>query len=450
MMGIKMHAVVVLLSIAAIASCRSIDGEGSGRPCAFGDRMVKDCEIAATMAEKCLMMVCRDGTIVEEMVGGPMDTGCCLGFGNVLYSNGHQTEHCMPMTCKDSVWVPEESIPQCCAQCRVYSYSHYTTFDGHHYDWQGICNYTMVEQSHSTEGHGAAVFVEMDRVGKCATTNYHTTFRNDHLTIVNITKVSALDENMTMDVNGEMMTVPDQGVRFLVSTTGNRTVMVYRRNKCIFLLGSSMLTLVHCPMSLDIMAPRMLSGSLSGLCGAFNYDDMDDFTTPVGEVQPLEMFPEDFPEMWRAEAQTMPMCMQDGVSTSICNGTKGNKCLADSDALEEYKTTCQNVLQQYISMRPELYFYVASCVNDLCLAGQGDLGTVTSMTPDPIFAATTPAGMVEVILRNYITVAGQHFQYLQRMPPLSDLSACTAPVNTTSIPVVDDSSASHDSAGHAN
>ena len=126
--------------------------EGSRRPCAFGDRMVQDCEVATTMPEKCVTMVCRDGTIVEEMLGGPMETGCelliirfqtarhtgfvspnarhlycnftsmiyslspsgCLGIGNVLYSNGHQTEHCMPMTCKDSVWVPEETIPQCC------------------------------------------------------------------------------------------------------------------------------------------------------------------------------------------------------------------------------------------------------------------------------------------------------------------------------------------------
>ena len=56
---------------------------------------------------------------------------------------------------------------------------------------------------------------------------------------------------------------------------------------------------MYCPLSLDIMAPRMLSGSLSGICGTFNYDAMDDFTTPAGEVRPLDMFPEDFPEMWR-------------------------------------------------------------------------------------------------------------------------------------------------------
>ncbi|KAK8384033.1 hypothetical protein O3P69_016039 [Scylla paramamosain] len=430
-----MHVLFVVLATATVASCRSID-EGSRRPCAFGDKMLMDCEVAATVPEKCMMMVCRDGEIVEKMTGGPMDTGCCVGFDNVLYSNGHTTKHCIRVTCKDSVWVPEESIPQCCAHCRVYSYSHFATFDGHNYDWQGNCNYTLVEQSNATEGQRVAVFTEMDRMGTCATTFSHTTFRNDPDTIINITKGS---DGMTMDVNGEMVTVPEQGVQFLASTTGNNTVVTFQRtfrdNKCIVLLGSSLLTLVYCPLSLDVFAPRVLSGSLSGLCGAFNYDVMDDFTTPAGE-------------MWRAEAQTMPMCMQDGVSTSNCNGTQGNKCQGPAAVLEEYKTTCQDVLQEFISQRPELFFYVASCVNDLCLADQGNLGHITSMTPDPILTATSPTDIVQVILTNYIAMAGQHFQYLQMMPPLSDVSACTSASNTTSIPLVEDS-VFHGSDGHA-
>ena len=130
--------------------------------------------------------------------------------------------------------------------CRLYAYSHFTTFDGHHYDWQGICNYTLVQQSHATEGHGAAVYADMDRVGPCATTTYHITYRNDRSTILNLTKVPAPKENsdddMSMDVNGEMMTVPHQHVQFVLSDEGNRTAMVFRRDKCLYLLGSSMLT----------------------------------------------------------------------------------------------------------------------------------------------------------------------------------------------------------------
>lgn len=61
-------------------------------------------------------------------------------------------------------------------------------------------------------------------------------------------------------------------------------------------------------------------------------------------------------------------------------------------------------------------FLPASCVTDLCLAEQGDLGNTTSLTSDPILAATSVTDLVQVILSNYRTITGRHFMYLESLP----------------------------------
>lgn len=403
--------VIALLSIASVVAETDVAGR-----CMYGEEYFLDGEVIMSIPEKCMYQVCRDGVVEQQMVGGMMDTGCCIGFDNVMFPPGYRNDHCVPLLCFNSSWSVVQELNECCGVCRLYPYSHFVTFDSHHYDFHGICNYTLVTATSPLGEVGAAVYTEMDSVWECATAFTHITFRNDPDTIINITTPFTYE----IDVNGDMLTVPEEGSIFIKSSTGRNTVLAFRDGDCVALLGSSFFTLRICPLTLDIAAPQYLSNSLAGLCGVFNFNKTDDFTTPSGETLPLERFPIEYPELWTADAQTRPVCMEEGKVSAVCDGNLesssgalyGDKCLDDPANLQwqEYEQSCQQRLQEHIAMEQRLDFYVASCVTDLCLAHRG--GDSTTPIPD----------VVAHILAVYDNITLQHLHDL-RVTPMNDF--CT-------------------------
>lgn len=374
-----------------------------------------DGEVVMSIPEKCMYQVCRDGVIEQQMVGD-MDTGCCIGFDNEMVPPGYQTDHCLPVKCNSSNWIVVEEFRECCGRCQLYMYSHFVTFDSLHFDWHGFCNYTLVTETSVLGEPGAAVYTEMDRVGDCATAIGNTTFRNDPDTIITITNPYMFE----VDVNGDMLTVPEEGHIFIKSSTGINTVVAFRSGDCLVLYGSSLLTLRYCPLTLDILAPHNLSNSLAGLCGVFNYNDSDDFTPPSGEHDDgLDPYPVKYPEMWRSDSQTLPVCMQEEEVTGHCNATEvnreteettfvtlhGDKCQAESGIAKIYQRSCENLLLNRITNESRLEFYLVSCVTDLCLANRG-----------AIDSNTTVSDLFTFILTAYDSITWSHLNDLKITP----------------------------------
>ncbi|XP_050728960.1 IgGFc-binding protein-like [Eriocheir sinensis] len=424
--GMKM--LWVLAALVVLAECGQNYPQKS---CMFGKATVADGEVAMSVPEKCMSLVCQAGTVVEKMTGEINDTGCCLDGDNMMYPPSFRAPHCIPVTCTNGSWVPENFIDPCCGHCEIYGYSHFTTLDRYRYDWHGFCNYTLVSLAATDRAPSAAVFAEMKRVGPCATVFDSVTFHNDPHTIINLTRDANNKVSEQIDINGESMTVPRTGAHVVYSSAGRHNVLAFWQKDCLVLLGHTLITLRYCPFHMDIWIPRELSGDVDGICGHFNYNATDDFTAATGQILPLEPFPVNFPDMhWRAPDQRIAPCNDPMITTSMCNGTTGDKCLLSGEALQDFQRACMDSLTRLFPQQPRVVdYYLAPCVADLCLASQRDVNFTVSLS----------AFIVEV-LKMYRNITVQHYEDHRVTPVLMDPSMCfaTDDITTTSIPVVTD------------
>nr|AAO73308.1 ovary development-related protein [Eriocheir sinensis] len=248
--GMKM--LWVLAALVVVAECRHIEPQKS---CMFGQGTVADGEVAMSVPEKCMSLVCQAGTVVEEMTGEINDTGCCLDGDNIMYPPSFRAPHCIPVTCTNGSWIPENFIDPCCGRCEIYGYSHFTTLDRYRYDWHGFCNYTLVSLAATDRAPSAAVFAEMKRVGPCATVFDSVTFHNDPHTIINLTRDANNKVSEQIDINGEAMTVPRTGAHLVNSSAGRHNVLVFWQKDCLILLSRGHITLRYCPLHMDIWSP---------------------------------------------------------------------------------------------------------------------------------------------------------------------------------------------------
>lgn len=74
----------------------------------------------------------------------------------------------------------------------MYSVSHFLTYDGHHYTWNGVCNYTLTQQG-TNYNTDVGVFTDFERCWGCGTCPSHTIYRNDPHTLVKITTDALFD-----------------------------------------------------------------------------------------------------------------------------------------------------------------------------------------------------------------------------------------------------------------
>ncbi|XP_045117889.1 mucin-2-like isoform X2 [Portunus trituberculatus] len=345
--------------------------------CCYGDSIVMDGEVALTAPDCCLQVVCEGGKLVEKRLGQPGDGNCkyssgngCLGLDGQLYPPGFVTNQCFPLECKAGQWVPTGYINACCSQCSMYSASHFITYDNHHYDWNGVCNYTLTQQG-STFNPDMGVFIDLETCWGCGACPSKITFRNHPNELLVITTKYLFD----ILVNGEAFHVPAYGIHRVKTSYGNHDVFAWRRESCLVIVGSSMLSLQICYDRVDVWAHPSLAHSLHGLCGHYNFYIQDDFTDRSGQVLELASWPqESFSLSWRTNTQTDYECNQLYSSTDVCNGKKGPVCHVPESQRSQYRQTCQKEFLAVLNQHSDLYFYIDACVTDLCAVYQSGAG----------------------------------------------------------------------------
>ena len=89
--------------------------------------------------------VCVKGTVFnEETKECVKAVDCPCHHGGRSYKNGEKIkQECEDCVCKNSKWECTEKA--CRAQCRAYGDSHYTTFDGTNFKFQGACDYVFAQ-----------------------------------------------------------------------------------------------------------------------------------------------------------------------------------------------------------------------------------------------------------------------------------------------------------------
>ncbi|KAK4303757.1 hypothetical protein Pmani_024255 [Petrolisthes manimaculis] len=262
------------------------------RDCCWGDTTVPHQHIVLSLPWCCTLLTCYNGTIKPDVIG--RDATDCCEFDGVMYPNGGRlAAQCVSLECSRGQWIVKD-YDDCCAHCSVYNDPHFTTFDGHYYDFHGSCNYSLAQTDTSLSPH-TAVYSQFKPCFGHASCLDTVTFRENPHVIVTL-EPGVVD---SLKVNDELYIVATSGVHVVTTSSGPHPLLVWRDNDCLQILGVSKIMVTHCSNVVDIWTFPTHADNLDGLCGHFNYYVDDDLTSRDGQVTTLTHWPFAFPESWK-------------------------------------------------------------------------------------------------------------------------------------------------------
>ncbi|XP_072375034.1 kielin/chordin-like protein isoform X2 [Scyliorhinus torazame] len=277
--------------------------------------------------------------------------GCDLCHCN----NG--TVACQPKPCSPPVSCPAQSIlphpdGECCmgclpkpkprgASCTLFGKSHYMTFDGHFYDFNGTCAYLLAQDCESNRFNVVYQSKWSDSSPEPGT----------KALIVQI-------ENRTIELS----------YRSQVRVNNTDVELPYIDETDISIQHSGLYAILKLPEGLsitwdgksfvEIHVPESLQSRMCGLCGNFNGNSSDDFVLPGGEeaLSPIE-----FGNSWLTRLNKDTLCIVKDIEDP-CNGTT----LADNQSTN---STCSIIMgplfeAAHESVDPQPYY--RACLTDLC------------------------------------------------------------------------------------
>ncbi|XP_028281769.1 IgGFc-binding protein-like [Parambassis ranga] len=235
--------------------------------------------------------------------------------------------------------------------CTIVTGLHFTTFDGHHFDFRDSCTYSLVETNHNLTGVTPfRITISDASCYKRFSPSFTTT-----LSVYGLKVVVRKDEPGKVLVDGLYKPLPyfHQGGR----------LNVYRTPSSLIIQTDVGLQLiVYSTGTLTIILPSSYSSAVFGLCGNANSDPQDDEMMPDEELAQNTL---EFAHSWRAhEAElcrsSCPSRMKKYPS-EVQNLFQGNNfCGVLVNELGPF-ADCASAIS------PDPYFH--SCVEDFCSTG---------------------------------------------------------------------------------
>uniref|UniRef100_W5M7M8 IgGFc-binding protein-like n=1 Tax=Lepisosteus oculatus TaxID=7918 RepID=W5M7M8_LEPOC len=235
---------------------------------------------------------CQPGFLLSDGECVPLqDCGCAhesryYPSGATFYPRGDCTQRCSclagAVSCSAASCGPQETCkvlagvqachPRSYASCAVSGNSHYLTFDGVRYDFQGACGYTLAQVSGSAAAGLARFSVQLqkERAGAGG-------LAVPRSVAVSVYEVSvALEKSLPWQirVSGSVVPLPrPAGGKLRVSQVG----------KGIVLQADFGLTVTYdLQQTVSVTVPSTYSGQLVGACGNYNGRVDDEFALPSG------------------------------------------------------------------------------------------------------------------------------------------------------------------------
>uniref|UniRef100_A0A452H9E6 Uncharacterized protein n=1 Tax=Gopherus agassizii TaxID=38772 RepID=A0A452H9E6_9SAUR len=235
------------------------------------------CPPTCTFEKDCLgsNLHCLDGCYCPD--GLVMDNGTCISVSNcpciyhgkVLSAGSKIEQECSQCTCIGGVWNCTEH--DCPAECTIVGDSHFTTFDGRHYTFLGICQYILVK------GTGKDKFTITLQKAPCGQ-------NLDHGCIQSVTLVleDDMSKQVTLTRDGEVQTGPSQGFNFNGDIEIQNLSSLFVQLKTRFGLK---IQFAKDGERLYIQVNTSWKRRTLGLCGTFNGNLRDDFLSPAGMIE---------------------------------------------------------------------------------------------------------------------------------------------------------------------
>nr|XP_034995521.1 mucin-5AC-like [Zootoca vivipara] len=242
---------------------------------ATGAECQKSCQ---TLDMECYSTQCISGCMCPKELVSDGQGGCvaaeecpCI-HNEATYKPGDSIKvKCNTCTCKNRKW--ECSTEPCLATCSVYGDGHYITFDGKRYSFSGDCEYTLVQDHCGKNNSNAGTFRVITENIPCGTTG--TTCSKAIKVFMGTYELILADEKFEvvqrLSGGGEVpFKVRYMGIYMVIDTTAG-LVLLWDKKTSIF-----------------IKLNDEFKGQVCGLCGNYDGNDINDFTTRsqsvVGDV----------------------------------------------------------------------------------------------------------------------------------------------------------------------
>uniref|UniRef100_A0A3Q3AAE4 SCO-spondin n=1 Tax=Kryptolebias marmoratus TaxID=37003 RepID=A0A3Q3AAE4_KRYMA len=286
--------------------------------------------------------VCPLGTVLLGDRCVLPDECPCHHNGQLYYNNDTITKDCNTCVCRKRHWHCTQSI--CAGVCVATGDPHYVTYDGRCYSFLGDCQYVL---SRETSGlfSVTAENVPCGSTGVTCTKSVTLSLGN---TVIHLLRGKAVT------VNGMPVTLPKtySGSGLTVERVGLFVVLSSRLGVTLLWDGG---------MRVYLRLEVHLQGRVGGLCGNFDGDTENDFTTRQGII---ESTPELFGNSWKVS----PSC------PDVENQDLRDPCALNSHRVTWARKKCAVLTQElFLLCHTEVPFqqYYDWCVFDACGCDSG-------------------------------------------------------------------------------
>ncbi|XP_065689130.1 SCO-spondin-like [Patagioenas fasciata] len=250
------------------------------RACGVGQRF-SDC-VSSCPASCAAVGSAEDGPCHQDCAGGCEcapglyeDGGLCVPPSACPCHHRHQRyapgqtirQRCNQCTCQGGHWLCSQD--RCPGECTVLGGRHYITFDHRRFSFLGACAYTLVQD-----------FVE----GQLLITMEHEAC-DGHQPLGCLRSLSVSTRQTSARLRGTGEVVVDEREVTLPFTSADLNV---RQASSSFLLlqtfGAHVLWGLETPTAYITLQPAF-ANRVRGLCGTYNWNQQDEFTTPMGDVE---------------------------------------------------------------------------------------------------------------------------------------------------------------------
>ncbi|XP_012888811.1 PREDICTED: mucin-5AC [Dipodomys ordii] len=286
--------------------------------------------------------VCPDGLVADGDGGCVAVEDCPCVHNEATYRRGETIRvGCNTCTCESRKWQCTDE--PCLATCSVYGDGHYLTFDGQRYSFSGDCEYTLVQDHCSGNSSAQGTFRVVTENVPCGTTG--TTCSKAIKLFLGHYELKLSDgkvEVVQKEAGQEMpFSIRQVGV-YLVVETDVGLVLLWDRRTSIFL-------------RLD---PEF-KGRVCGLCGNFDDNAINDFTTRSQSVVGDAL---EFGNSWKFS----PSCPDALVPKDPCTANPYRKSWAQKQcSIINSKTFAAC----HAHVEPTKYY--EACVSDACACDAG-------------------------------------------------------------------------------
>uniref|UniRef100_I3NAQ5 Mucin-2 n=1 Tax=Ictidomys tridecemlineatus TaxID=43179 RepID=I3NAQ5_ICTTR len=286
--------------------------------------------------------VCPPGLVADGSGGCIAAEDCPCMHNGASYRPGETIwAGCNTCTCENRMWRCTEE--PCQATCALYGDGHFLTFDGQRYTFSGDCQYTLVQDHCGGNGSAKDAFRVVTENVPCGTTG--TTCSKDIKIFLGSYELKLSSGKVEVVQKGAGQeppyTIRQMGI-YLVVDTDAGLVLLWDRRTSIFLR----------------LSPEF-KGRVCGLCGNFDGNALNDFTTRSQAVVGDAL---EFGNSWKLS----PSCPDALVPKDPCTTNPYRKAWAQKQCSIIHSATFATC---HAHVEPTMYY--EACVGDACACDSG-------------------------------------------------------------------------------